>query len=379
MQIHKTTYDGKTHYLFLDDEERIVELPTDFFRSLVTNKTKKLADKTLDRYAEKNRDLGTFLEHHPVYGSVRLDDAIAMIRRPVLQDFFNSLATHQASPTIKLAEAAVRKFMDWLNTDEAHYVHERPVYPQNSAGLVAAPTRKMPRSLNADQVIALIIGAHFEAQRIAVQFMYDTGVRVSEVPRILKKDLPDWRHFPEGTMYFPLFVRGSKGRNKEYKERNTIISRPMLSRMAKYHNTHGYLFNFAFEEDEKPALLNVFNEPWTEKALQAMVTRAGNRAGLANASPHKLRHGTAFSIATSELGSSLLENLVLVQQMFGHSSIETTETTYSNIPAIIQQRLYDKQNTDTARTVFEEAQRIFDATYRPQKREPTKKRIGKKS
>jgi integrase/recombinase XerD len=375
MELHKTTYEGRQAYLFVDDEERIVERPTEFFRWQVKS-ARKPAKGTLDRYSEKIRDFCNFLEGHEVYGQMRLDDAIELLRRPIVNAFYKSLQdSGQGESSVRLAEAAVRKFTNWLNTDAANYVHKRPIYPEKSEGMTPSVTGRKPRWLDADDVIKLLKHMHFEAQRLVTHFMYDTGLRISEVPRVLLVDLLDWHHYPDGQMYFPLLVRGSKGRNRQIKERYTIISRPMLSRLAKYHNTHGYLFNFDFEEKEKPALLNVFNEAWTEKSLQAVISRARDRAKMLKASPHRLRHGTAYSVMGSEHGKSLLDCLVVVQQMLGHTDIKTTER-YSDIPAVIIRQIMESQSTQDVKTRYEEAQRILDSTFLPQKKEPLKMRIG---
>jgi integrase/recombinase XerD len=375
MHCHITTYKEKPAFLFLDEDERVVELPTNFMRSMVLS-PKKYAPGTLNRYAEKIRDLCCFLGDHEVYGQVRLDDAIANLKRPVLSEFFRSLqATGYQATTVRLAEAGVRKFADWLNTDEAEYVHKRPLYPEHASGLTPPPTRRQPRYLTHVQVIELTKALRFEAQRLVVHFIFDTGLRISEVKRVLKKHLPDWRHYPEGQMYFPLLVRGSKGRGGQLKDRYTIISRALLSRLAKHHNTKRYLFNFDFEEEDKPALLNVFGEKWTEDAIEKLIEKARTKAKIPGASAHRLRHGTAFSILRSEHGKSLMDNLVVLQRVLGHSDIRTTEI-YTHIPAPVLQRLKTNYGSPNFQSRFEEAQAIFDETYLPERKEPPIRRIG---
>lgn len=375
MHLHVTSYEGRQAFLFIDDEERVVELPTEFFRSLAWSANKP-APGTMSRYSEKIRDLCGFLEIHDVYGQLRVDDALKNLKRTALSQFYNSLqAAGHGSATVRLAEAAVRKFTNWLNSDEARYVHERPLYPEHSQAFTPAPTKRQPRYLTPPQVIELMNTLHYEAQRLVVHFIFDTGVRVSEVARVLKTDLPDWRHYPEGQMYFPLLVRGSKGRGGNIKERYTIISRPLLSRIARHHNTKGYLFNFDFDEREKPALLNVFSERWTEDAIEALIARGRDRARLAAASAHRLRHGTSYSILRSEHGKTLLDNLLVLQRVLGHNKIETTEI-YTHIPAPVLQQLRSNYGQPEFQTRYEEAQQIFDSTYLPEKKEPPKRRVG---
>lgn len=378
MHLHVTQYEGKQAFLFIDEHERIVELPTECLRSLVSSSNKP-ASGTLSRYAEKVRDLCGFLENHVVYGQLRIDDALTNLNRTALNEFYLALQdAGQAAATVRLAESAMKRFTNWLNTDEAKYVHQRPLYTRKNETLTPAPIKRQPRYLLPAQVTKLLQTLHYEAQRLVGHFIFDTGLRVSEVPRVLQRDLPDWRHYPDGQMYFPLLVNGSKGRNGNIVERQTIISRPLLSRIARHHNTKEYLFNFDFDEHEKPALLNVFGERWTVDAIEALISRGRDRAGLPEASAHRLRHGTGFSVLRSEHGKSLLDNLVILQKMLGHKDIGTTEI-YTHIPAPVLAQLRSSYGRPEFRTRFEEAQSIFDATYIPEKKEPPKRRIGSQS
>lgn len=378
MHLHSSTYEGRPAHLFIDEEERIVELPTEFLRSLECSSNRP-ASGTIIRYAEKVRDLCTFLECHDVYGQLRVDDALTNLKLTAVSDFYKALqASGQKPNTVRLAEAAVRRFMNWLNTDEAKYAHKRPLYPENAKSRTPPPGKTQPRYLTSDQVIALAQALHYEAQRLVVHFIYDTGLRVSEVPRVRKIDLPDWRHYPEGQTYFPLLVHGSKGRGGNIKERYTIITKALLSRIARHHNTKSYLFNFDFDEKEKPALFNVFGDPWTADAIEALVANARDRARLAEASCHRLRHGTSYSVLKSEHGPSMLDNLVVLQKMLGHSCIETTER-YTEIPAPVLMQLRSSFGKPEFQARFQEAQEVFDRTYLPEKKEPPKRRIGVKA
>jgi integrase len=76
-------------------------------------------------------------------------------------------------------------------------------------------------------------------------------------------------------------------------------------------------------------------------------------------SPHTLRHGAAFAILTSELGKDYFDKLFLVQQLFGHKSITTTEIYTVVPPAVLAKLSSDRVVTEK----YDEAKRIFDATY----------------
>ncbi len=378
MDLHVTEYEGKVAFLFIDADERIVEFATEFMRSLCKS-ARKFPKGTLVVYAQKLRDLCVYLENHPVYGRLSIDDALKLLKRPAVEAFYLALQTQGLGEhTVRLAESTVRRFTSWMNSDEANYAHARPIYPDGAAHLTPKPTRRNPKYLKHDQVVTLILCLRFEAQRLALHFLYETGIRISELPRVLKLDLPDWTQYPANQMYFPLLIRGSKGRGGQIKQRYTIISRPMLYRLSKYHNTPGYQFNFKFPESEKPALLNTLGEPWTEDSIEAFVQKAKHRSGLIRASSHMLRHGMSYAILTSEHGKTMLDNLIILQRLLGHTKLETTEG-YTDIPAPVLQNIADANNNKDFRYRFEATQDIFDKTYLSSKRQPIARRIGQRT
>ena len=176
-------------------------------------------------------------------------------------------------------------------------------------------------------------------------------------------------------MYYPLFVRGSKGLGGEIKQRYTMISRAVLSRLNRYFKTRVYFTNHDWPETEKPAFLNIFGEPITAVAIQKFIADALVRTHLKEASPHRLRHGTAYSIMKSEQGKTLLDNLVVLQRALGHNQLSTTEI-YTHIPAPVLHRMSVDCGEGETLFRFEEAQKILDATYIPEKNQPKIKRIG---
>ncbi len=377
MEIHQAQDShGRPAFLALDSHERIVVLPTDYLRSLSLSPAKR-ADRTLVEYSLRLRELCRYLQAHPVYGALRLDDAIGALDLRSIDEFYQSLqARGLAASTVRGIEAVTRGFTKWLTSEEAGRVHSRWVYGRSSYR-TPAPSSRVPRYLVPSQVVALLQGMHWETQRLIGHFIYDTGLRVSEVPRVLRIDLPLPEEYPSDQMYYPLFVRGSKGRGDQLKPRYTVLTRAALSRIRRYHNTKAYLQATAWRAEEKPAFLNTYGEPLTVDAIQAFIAVACSRSKLPAASAHRLRHGTAYSILRSEHGKSLLDNLLVVQRALGHSSIETTEL-YAHIPAPILARLSDRGGSDDIRFRFEEAQMILDNTFIPARKHSHVRRIGRK-
>jgi integrase/recombinase XerD len=374
MEIHHSHSDQIPLYLLLDSAERVAILPTNFIQSLERSPRKK-SDGTLKLYALRIRDFCSFLEEHIVFSQVCVDDAIRAMRLPLLDEFYLACSARGLKPsTVRGYEATLKMFTDWLTTEEANRAKETAIY-ENVPYRTSKPSQLMPRYLISEQVIELLKGMHWEVQRLIGHFIYDTGVRVSEVPRVLKQDIPLIEQYPSTQMYFPLLIRGSKGRGKQIKERYTIISRTVLVRLNRYFKTRAYFTNHDWSEKNKPAFLNTYGEPIRSHAIQKFIADALTRTRLTEASPHRLRHGTAYSVMKSEHGKTLLDNLVVLQRILGHSQLSTTEI-YTHIPAPVLQRMTEDSGDDENKFRFEEAQKILDSTYLTAKNEPKQKKIG---
>ena len=376
MDIHQGIDEqGVRAYLFLDASDRVVVLPTDYLRALSLS-LRNYATGTLSLYALRLRALCQFLEDHRVFGALTVEAALKALDLALIDQFYRHLEVSGLGPSaMRGMEAVVRGFTGWMTTAQANRIHTTNVYA-NSRHRTASPIRRLPRYLTEMQVVNLLNGMRWECQRLVGHFIFDTGLRVSEVPRVLASDLPRAEDYPDTQMYFPLLVRGSKGRGQQIKARYTIITRAMLTRIGRYHRSRAYMVATGWKLEEKPCFLNIYGEPLTIDAIQGSVSRARAKSNLSEASPHRLRHGTAYSILRSEHGKDFISNLLVVQRALGHSDISTTEM-YTNIPAPILSRLNDgvSENKEL-RFRFEEAQKIFDATFIPERKLPRVKRIG---
>lgn len=371
--MHRSTYEKTPVFLFLDKKERVVELPTLFMRGQA-ELGKALSAGTLTSYAQKLQSLCEYLESTTL-GAIDVDTSIRFLKLRELDRYYRNLVTSGlAVRTIRSHESVIRKFTNWLASHDAGHAHADPIYGR-SGYRTASPPRSLPRYLTSSQVIKLMLNMRYEEQRLAVQLIYDTGLRVSELPRVLCADLPTLSDYPAAQMYFPLLVRGSKGRGGALKYRYTIISRPMVQRLHRHHNAKSFRSAAHYAPSEKPALLNTHGSIWTVKALQGCIDKARRRSGLPAASAHRLRHGTAYSVLKSEHGKNLADKLVVLQRLLGHSDLATTEM-YANIPAPVLQGFVEGNDDASFRYRFEEAQDVFDKTFLLQKHQPAVKKIG---
>ncbi|HWT03139.1 MAG TPA: tyrosine-type recombinase/integrase [Pyrinomonadaceae bacterium] len=362
MLLHKCQYESSTLYTLLDSQDRVAVHPTLYMRYLLKRA----------RPVESQRQIAYVVKLHCqwVEESSRLrdssvDEAVACIDGDDILDWINDQRkTGVSEATVNNRELLVREMYRWFTTASGGRV--RTDLPWCDKPYSKTPHSRLPRFVTKEQVIRLLKGMHNESQRVAAHFMYDTGVRVSELVRLTNRYLPQESDWPEEVNYYPLLVPGSKPYDgRKYKYRYTIISRPVLARVRRYHATPEYIMAKAADMPgpDKPVFLNVHGGPLTKDSVQKGIRDAWLRQGgrFREVSPHRLRHGAAFSILQSEFGKELLDSMLILKGVLGHSQLSTTEI-YSAIPVTALQSVAGRREV---RLKYREAQDIYDATYLP--------------
>jgi integrase/recombinase XerD len=328
----------------------------------------RYSPQTVRQYAHNLKAFLKWVVGIPCYLNLTPDIIIKAISRRDIQRWVSDQKAEGLAPaTIRNREATVKEFFVWLTSSAGGSVRTTEDTPYKLDKLISPPPQRgKPRYVTAESVIATLNGLLNESERTLIHALYDIGLRVSEAIRLRRRDLPDEKLFPEGTKYFPIYIPGSKGWGGQIKQRVGLISSPVLARIRRYHNSLEYRFSPDFKDgdpDEKAVFLSVNGRPLAGRSIGKQLKRAAARVGLAPEiiSPHRLRHGAAFAILKSELGKDYLDKLLLLQQLFGHNRITTTE-----IYTVIPPALLSKLNSEQAVTEKdEEAKRIMNATYLP--------------
>jgi integrase/recombinase XerC len=360
MFLHRDQDESFIRYTFFDADERVVILPTHYLRDL-----------RLKRQAESQRQIAYVLKGFCQWleeslENTDVDEMLKVVMSDDILDWINEQRAGGISEgTIRNREVLVRELFKWLTTEKGG--HSREEIPWSGRAITKNQHNRLPRFVTMEQVIALLNCLHNESQRVAAHFIFDTGLRVSELVRLTNSFLPDEKDWPTEANYYPLEVQGSKPYDgAKYKYRYTIVSRPMLARVRRYHSTRAYMLadDWGIYDPDKPVFLNVHGKKLTidsvQKGIEAAWLRQGQHAK--KVSPHRLRHGTAYSVLKSELGKELLENLVVLKSMLGHERIRTTET-YTSIPLAA---LRSVAGEGQIQFKYEEAQQIYEATYLPE-------------
>jgi len=259
---------------------------------------------------------------------------------------------------VRLRETIIRGMFTWLASGEGGRVRKSSGF-ENTKLDTPKPKRKRPRYVTQVQVCKLLEGMYWESQRCAVHTLYDLGLRVSELVRVTKDDIDELEHLPAELAYLPLMVRGSKGSAGEIKERTVIITRAVYARIKKYHSSPRY--RFASYKGVKPAFLNTHDRPMTIKGIQKLIADAARRVGFKSktVSPHRLRHGTALTFLTGELGDDHVQKLMLIKEQFGHELISTTNI-YAGVSPVL---FLDELGARYVKPRYLEAKKIYEATY----------------
>ncbi|AKS33992.1 site-specific tyrosine recombinase XerD [Mycolicibacterium goodii] len=177
------------------------------------------------------------------------------------------------------------------------------------------PSRRLPKSLTLDEVLALLDAAGGDSEadnpltlrnRALLELLYSTGARISEAVGLDVDDID--------TQARSVLLHGKGG-----KQRLVPIGRPAVSALDAYL-VRGRP-DLARRGRGTPAIfLNARGGRLSRQSAWQVLQDAAERAGIASAvSPHTLRH----SFATHLLDGGA--DVRVVQELLGHASVTTTQ------------------------------------------------------
>lgn len=334
-----------------DENERLLPLVSEYLTRAA--KTSKLSQDSQDTYGRNLGYLVSSLAQLPQFDGSTPDEILLTVTRPTIAAYIADLRIVDGIDpvTIRNRDACFRSFfVKFLCLPEDDQPARRKDNPYSTGFISPSPNRKLVQACSPEELRGLIESTQSERERCLLQFIFDAGLRRSEVGRVSLQAIKDALRFSQTQMtsktaeaikpaYCPLFVYGSKGRADEYKNRYAIVSRATLERIAKYHSTplyRRYASRFASPE-ETPAFFNADGEAYNADSISGVLRRISERGmklGLLQrpVAPHKLRHGHAYAILRSpDLGNDVLERMLAVQRSLGHAHMDTTDI-YTQIP-----------------------------------------------
>jgi integrase/recombinase XerD len=269
-----------------------------------------VAANTLSSY---RRDLRRYAEHLATRG---VDD-IGKVAESDVSEFLVALRRgdpdegHPALSAVSAARAliAVRGFHRFAAAEGLTGLDvARAVKPPT-------PTRRLPKSITVDEVVALLDGAGGDSEtdgpltlrnRALLEVLYSTGARISEAVGL---DIDD-----VDTHSRSVLLRGKGG-----KQRLVPIGRPAVSALDAYF-VRGRP-DLARRGKGTPGIfLNARGGRLSRQSAWQVLQDAAERAGVTAAvSPHTLRH--SFATHLLEGGADVR----VVQELLGHASVTTTQ------------------------------------------------------
>lgn len=187
-------------------------------------------------------------------------------------------------------------FWDFLITEEL--VHSNPV---KKVGLLKLE-KVIKKPFSAEELEALRVGCTELRDRALVEFLYSTGVRVSELVALNVGDIE------MGKQELIVYGKGSK-------ERKTYLTDGAKFYLWRYLQTRqqtGLTDQPLFVTLDQP------HNRLTVAGVQHMLRQLGRRAGVKNVHPHRFRR----TIATDLLARGM--KIEEVKEFLGHEKLDTT-------------------------------------------------------
>ncbi len=261
---------------------------------------KRLDEKTLKAY---RIDLEQLQQKLP-------DINVCEIKPEMLASVFANWHETRKPKTVKRKIASIKAFF--------HYLEEKGFLEQNPFVKLHTRFREpkvLPRTIPEHNLERLLGVMYKDYQNVPterekssvfqdiviIEFLFGTGVRISELCMLQTEDI----NLVEGEV----LIHG-KGR----KERIIQIPDEQLQQLlCKYRDMitqdeDGYFFR------------NHCGRPLRDQSVRQMIQKYCNKAGITqHITPHMFRHTFATSLLESDV------NLRCIQELLGHSSIQTTE------------------------------------------------------
>ncbi len=273
-----------------------------------------LSDRTAEAY---ERDIEGMVS----YLSERDAATPEIVTADHLADYLHALHNVGLKPTsIRRKLSAIRSYFgfmtgeSWLSIDP-------------SVDLDAPKTgRSLPKVLSRDEVIRVLEAPDSYRQtywrdRAILEFLYATGVRVSELTAARMSDL----ELDDG--FCKVFGKGQK-------ERIVPLGKPACEAIARY--LREVRPKLAAKTNPEEIFLNSRGRGLSRMAIWNLVREATDRSGIQKeVSPHTFRH--SFATHLLEGGA----DLVAVQELLGHVDISTTQI-YTHLNREYLQDLHQK-------------------------------------
>lgn len=211
-----------------DHQERILPLVSEFLTK--SGESKKLSVASQETYGRNLGYLVAHLRKLPEFDGCSADEMLITVSRATLAAYISDLRKVHGidSVTIRNRDACYRAFfMKFLCVSSNDQEARRKNNPYEAGFISPSPKRKLVDACSPRELEALVLSTDSERERCVLQFIFDSGLRRSEVGRVTLADINaalrfsheqlvgDSNSIPIKPVYCPMLVEGSKGRGDE--------------------------------------------------------------------------------------------------------------------------------------------------------------------
>lgn len=300
---------------------------------------------TVEQYGRTLSYLCRWIEADPPYPNLSIEENIKLLSRHDVINWLDYMKSQGAEgkKTLHGREVCLKEFLTWLSTDEGGRIKDLENSPWGRDNtlryVVGTPNARSPKYISSEMIVELLLGMYNECERCMFHAQYDMGLRISELVDLKAGDIPDEKHYDPAFEFIPICINGVKGRGGQKKERITLISRAVLKRIKRYHSSQEYKLapDWDIGDPKKPAFLTSNQRKWSVRNASKQFKNSVRRVGLPDGMrTHWMRHGTAYSVLRSDIGKTYQDRMLMLQQMFGHARLATTEIYTQISPALLE-------------------------------------------
>ena len=233
------------------------------------------SERTIKVYTSRNIDFLDFIKKQPRH--ITTNDIKLYLSNLIKKGNNNS--------TIALAKSSLKFFYDKLLKKNL-FTDEIPKTKKQ---------RKLPSVLTKEEINTILDNAPLSRAKLATEFMYSSGLRVSECASLKWNDL----NLNEKT--------GHLKRGKGGKDRMILLSRKVVENLQRWPKKGEYIFSSRNE--------NHISTRTLQRDVKKLLKNITNK----DVYPHLLRH----SFATHLLEDGY--DLRIIQELLAHENLETTQ------------------------------------------------------
>lgn len=232
------------------------------------------------------RNYSWFVNKFLIFSNKKLEE----LNEQDAKNFLASLFETKSLSTIALAAASLKFFFS--------EILKKPIVLK-----LPKKEKKLPEVLTREEIKKLIQCAKTKKSKLIIQFLYSTGIRVSELVNLKRNDINLQERIG--------WIRKGKGK----KDRIFLLPEKLIPQLQDYFKEHDGDYVFSKQK------------PLTTRSIQKLIKNTAQRAGIQKrVTPHCLRHSYATHLL--DLGTDIRK----IQALLGHESLSTTQL-YTHVSA----------------------------------------------